>query len=211
MLALPISEDLSLFVPYSLFIASFMKAKRISFSDTPATASFKERLLIALHNSLLIGLLDLWEQNILVLVEDWVGRLLELQISHHWRFGKKYLMFPVLKFHCQLHHYVYREIRPIHGIRIIDLGICVCVFVCHREIWSCFINGFTEASIVAALLKAGPNNLHTTKGVATRLGLLPGHVSVYCAYCFSDFLKPTSSGCILCLECGVRLTVATLC
>ena len=31
--------------------------------------------------------------------------------------------------------------------------------------WSGFINQFTKASIVAALLKAGPNNLYITKGV----------------------------------------------
>jgi hypothetical protein len=43
------------------------------------------------------------------------------------------------------------------------------------------MNEFTKASIVAALLKAGPNKLHTTKGVTTRLGLLPSHVSISCA------------------------------
>jgi hypothetical protein len=34
-------------------------------------------------------------------------------------------MFPILKFHCQLHQCVYLEIRPIHGTRISDLEICV--------------------------------------------------------------------------------------
>jgi hypothetical protein len=32
---------------------------------------------MALHNSLLIVLLDIWEQNILVFGEEWVGRLLD--------------------------------------------------------------------------------------------------------------------------------------
>jgi hypothetical protein len=32
-----------------------------------------------LHNSLLIVLLDIWEQNILVFDEEWVGRLLHLK------------------------------------------------------------------------------------------------------------------------------------
>ena len=44
-----------------------------------------------------------------------------------------------------------------------------------------FIKEFTKSSIVAALLKAGPNNLHTTKGVTLRLRLLSGHVSISCA------------------------------
>jgi len=68
---------------YSLFQIAFLllvslTVTRLSSPDTPATASFKEKLLIALHNSLLIILLDLWEQNILLLDEEWVGRLLEL-------------------------------------------------------------------------------------------------------------------------------------
>ena len=66
---------------YSLFQAAFLllvslTATRFS-SDTPATASCKE-LLIALYDSLLIVLLNLWEQNILVLDEEWAGRLLAL-------------------------------------------------------------------------------------------------------------------------------------
>jgi len=40
------------------------------------------------------------------------------------------------------------------------------------------INEFTTASIVAGLPEAGPNNLYTTKGVTTLLGLLP---SIICA------------------------------
>jgi hypothetical protein len=32
---------------------------------------------MALHNSLLIILLDVWEQNALVFDEEWVGRLLD--------------------------------------------------------------------------------------------------------------------------------------
>jgi hypothetical protein len=97
---------------------------RLSSPDTPAAVSSKEKLLIALHNLLLIVLLDLWEQNILVLDEEWVGSLLDLQISHYWR-GKKSLMFLVLKFHCQLHQYVYLEIGPFHGMQNLDLVICV--------------------------------------------------------------------------------------
>jgi len=34
-------------------------------------------------------------------------------------------MFPILKFHCQLHQYLYLEIRPFYGMRIHDLGIRV--------------------------------------------------------------------------------------
>jgi len=67
---------------YSLFQIAFLllvslRAKRISSPDTPATASCEHKLLIALHNSLLIVLLDIWEQNIMVFDEEWVGRLLE--------------------------------------------------------------------------------------------------------------------------------------
>jgi hypothetical protein len=117
---------LSLKTFYSLFQIAFfllvsLTATRLSSPDTPAAASCKE-LLIALHNSLLIVLLDLLEQSILLLEDEWVGRLLELKISHHWRCGKKLLMFPVLKFHCQLH----LKIRPFHGMQIHDLGMCVC-------------------------------------------------------------------------------------
>jgi len=112
-------EDLfSLFQIAFLLLVS-LTAKRISSPDTPATASCKEKLFIALNNSLLIVLLDIWEQNILVFDEEWAG------LSHHWRCGKKRLMLPILKFHCKLHQYVYLEISQIHGIRINDLGICV--------------------------------------------------------------------------------------
>jgi len=67
---------------YCLFQIAFLllvslTAKIISSTDTPATATCKEKLLIALHNSLLIVLLDIWEQNILVFDEEWVGRLLD--------------------------------------------------------------------------------------------------------------------------------------
>jgi hypothetical protein len=77
MLALPIFEDLLLFVPNSLFLVGFFENDKAFFSCTPATATCKEKLLIALHNSLLIVLLDLLKQNILVLEEEWVGRLLD--------------------------------------------------------------------------------------------------------------------------------------
>jgi hypothetical protein len=53
-----------------------LTAKRISPPETPATASYKEKLLIALHNSFLIVLFDVWEQNILVFNEECVGLLL---------------------------------------------------------------------------------------------------------------------------------------
>ena len=99
----------------------YLTAKRISATDTPATATCKEKLLIALHNSLLIILLDIWERNILVFDEEWVGRPI---LPDHSRFGKERLMFPILKCHCQLHQYVYLEIRSIHGMKIYDLGIC---------------------------------------------------------------------------------------
>jgi len=45
---------------------------------------------------------------------------------------------------------------------------------------SSFYKEFTEAYIVAALLYADPNNLHTTKVVTTRPGLLPSHVLISC-------------------------------
>ena len=67
---------------YSLFRIAFLllvslTAKRISSTDTPATTVCKEKLLIAWHKSLLIVLLDIWEQNILVFVGECVGRLLD--------------------------------------------------------------------------------------------------------------------------------------
>ena len=67
---------------YSLFQIAFLllvslKAKKIFSPDTTATAPCKEKLLIALHNSLLIELLNICEQNILVFDEEWVGRLLD--------------------------------------------------------------------------------------------------------------------------------------
>jgi len=46
-------------------------------------------------------------------------------LTDHWSCGKKRLMFPILKSHCQLHQHLYLEILPIHGMRIHDLGICV--------------------------------------------------------------------------------------
>ena len=76
-----------------------------------------------MHNSLLILLLDTWEQNILVFDEEWVGRLLDFPT-----FGivERNLMFPIVIFHCQLQSvHVYLEIRPIRGMRIHDLGISV--------------------------------------------------------------------------------------
>jgi hypothetical protein len=39
----------------------------------------------------------MWEQNILVFDEEWVGRL---GLPDHSRFGKERLMFPILKCHC---------------------------------------------------------------------------------------------------------------
>jgi len=69
-----------------------LTATRFSSPDTAATALRKEKLLIALQDSLLIVLLDLWEQNILLLDEEWVGLLLDLKISHHWHCLKKRLI-----------------------------------------------------------------------------------------------------------------------
>jgi hypothetical protein len=77
LLYLPLKTAYSLFqIAFSLLVS--LKAKRISSTETPATATCKKKLLTALHNSLLIVLLDVWEQNILVLEEEWVARLLEL-------------------------------------------------------------------------------------------------------------------------------------
>jgi hypothetical protein len=44
---LPFFEDLLLFIPNSLFIAGFFHSDK---TDTPATASCKEKLLIALYD-----------------------------------------------------------------------------------------------------------------------------------------------------------------
>jgi len=70
---------------YSSFQIAFLllvslTAKTISSPDTPATPSCKEKRLIFLHNSLFIGLLYIWEQNILVFDEECVGHLLDLPI-----------------------------------------------------------------------------------------------------------------------------------
>jgi hypothetical protein len=75
--ALPIFEDLF----YTLIQIAFLllvslTETRLSSPDTPVTLSCKVKMTIASHNSLLIVLLDLWEQNVLVLDEKWVGRLL---------------------------------------------------------------------------------------------------------------------------------------
>jgi len=78
-------EDLLLFVPNSLFIDGFFDNEKDFFSDTPTTASCKEKLLIALHNSLLIDLLDIWEQNILVFAEERVERLLDFPPLASWK------------------------------------------------------------------------------------------------------------------------------
>jgi hypothetical protein len=48
-----------------------LTAVRCSSLGTPATASCKDKLLIALHNSLLIALLDLWQQNVFLLLEEY--------------------------------------------------------------------------------------------------------------------------------------------
>jgi len=86
----PLSDSLVTFVCllypslktfFSLFqivflLLVFLTAIRISSPDTPPTPSCKEKLLIALHNSLLSCLLDIWQRNILVFDEEWAGRLL---------------------------------------------------------------------------------------------------------------------------------------
>jgi hypothetical protein len=56
-------------------------------------------------------------------------------------------VFPALKFHFQLHKHTYLEIRPFHGMRIYDLGISLL-----KGKSPVFINEFTEAPMVAALL-----------------------------------------------------------
>ena len=61
-----------------LLLLVSLTTTRLSSPDTPATASCKEKLLIALHNSLLIVVIDLWGENILLLVEELVGCLLDL-------------------------------------------------------------------------------------------------------------------------------------
>jgi hypothetical protein len=68
---------------YTLFQVAFLllgslTAKTTSSTDTPTTATCKEKMLIALHSSLLIVLLDICEQYILVFYEEWVGLLLDL-------------------------------------------------------------------------------------------------------------------------------------
>jgi len=68
---------------YSLFQTAFLllvslTATRFASRDNPATASCKEKLLTDLYDLLLIVLFNLWEQNILLLDEEWVGRLLAL-------------------------------------------------------------------------------------------------------------------------------------
>ena len=68
------------FVQNRLLLVS-LTVKRISSTDTPATASYKKKLLIALHNSIFIVLLDIWEKNISVIDEEWVGRLLDFRTS----------------------------------------------------------------------------------------------------------------------------------
>jgi hypothetical protein len=77
MLTLSYCENVLLFVPNSLFIAGFFDSEKNSSTDTPATATCKEKLLIVLQNSLLFVLLDIRKQNILVFDEEWVGRLLD--------------------------------------------------------------------------------------------------------------------------------------
>jgi hypothetical protein len=72
MSTLPFFEDLiALFRIAFLFLVS-LTAKKISSADTPTTVSCKAKLVIALHNTLSIVLLDIWEQNILVFGEEWV-------------------------------------------------------------------------------------------------------------------------------------------
>jgi hypothetical protein len=125
---------------YSLFqtnilLAVALTAKRIS-PYTLATATCKEKLLIPLHNSLLIIFLDLWEQNISVFNEEWVGHLIDfLTIG----VVGKILVFPILIFHCQLHRYVFLEIRPIHECEFMILDY---VFLTRK--WLSFINDFTK-------------------------------------------------------------------
>jgi len=75
---LPFFEDLSRFVPNNLFIAGYCDSDKAFFSWHSRNCFMKEKLLIASHNALLFVLLDLWEQNVLVLDEESVGRLMDL-------------------------------------------------------------------------------------------------------------------------------------
>jgi hypothetical protein len=63
---------------FFLVQSSRFAALRCSFLDTPATASCKDKLLIALHNLLLIVLLDLWQQNVFLLLKKCDWRVLQL-------------------------------------------------------------------------------------------------------------------------------------
>ena len=70
MLTLPFFEDLYSLFQIALLLLVSLTTKTVSSTDTPATATCMEKLLIALHKSLLIVLLDIWEQNILVFDEE---------------------------------------------------------------------------------------------------------------------------------------------
>jgi len=71
-------EDLFSLFQIAFILPVSLTAKSISSPDTPAIASYKENLLMALHKSLLIVFLYIWEQSILVFDEEWFGRLLDV-------------------------------------------------------------------------------------------------------------------------------------
>jgi hypothetical protein len=73
-------EDLYFLFQIVFLLLVSLTAERISSPDTPATVSCKQKLLTALHNSLLIVWLDIWQQNIFVFGEQRVGRLLDFSI-----------------------------------------------------------------------------------------------------------------------------------
>ena len=116
-------EDLSLFVPNSLFIACFFNKEKDFFSWHSRNCFLQGETV----NSFAQLALDwfAWYMGAEHFGVWWGIGLTSAGLSHHWRCGKKCLMFPILKFHCQLHHYVSTEIRPIYGMRIHGLGICV--------------------------------------------------------------------------------------
>lgn len=128
-----------------LFYCWFPLQVGLSSPDTPATAYCNENLLLAFHNPLLIVLLDPWEQDTLLLIEESVWYLLDLQISRHCvveKIGKCSHLWNFL---------------PATSTRLPwDSS-----FLCHTNSWprnvtgkqpTVFMNEFSEASVVALLL-----------------------------------------------------------
>jgi len=123
-------EDLFLFVPNSLFIADFFDRDSAFFSwDSLNCFLWGEAV-----NSFAHLALDCfaWSMEAEHFGVRWgMGRtsagLTNFPPPALW---KKILMFPFLKFHCQLHQYVYLEIR--HSMAC-EFMILECVSVTRRE------------------------------------------------------------------------------